>query len=54
MGVADQISFFLHDRYPGTSFMDHMERYHDDPEVKMLVMLGEVSPSLVCLIISLL
>ncbi|XP_072022744.1 ATP-citrate synthase-like [Amphiura filiformis] len=30
------------DRYPGTSFMDHIERYHDDPEVKMLVMLGEV------------
>ncbi|XP_071961776.1 ATP-citrate synthase-like [Antedon mediterranea] len=30
------------DRYPGTTFMDHIIRYHDDPNVKMLVMLGEV------------
>ena len=30
------------DRYPGTTFMDHLLRYHDDPEVKMLVLLGEV------------
>nr|XP_054767804.1 ATP-citrate synthase-like isoform X1 [Lytechinus pictus] len=30
------------DRYPGTTFIDHILRYHDDPEVKMLVMLGEV------------
>ncbi|XP_038044305.1 ATP-citrate synthase-like isoform X2 [Patiria miniata] len=30
------------DRYPGTTFVDHMLRYHDDPSVKMLVMLGEV------------
>lgn len=30
------------DRYPGTTFMDHLMRYHDNPEVKMLVLLGEV------------
>ncbi|XP_033639269.1 ATP-citrate synthase-like isoform X1 [Asterias rubens] len=30
------------DRYPGTTFIDHLLRYHDDPNVKMLVMLGEV------------
>lgn len=30
------------DRYPGTTFMDHLIRYQNDPEVKMLVLLGEV------------
>ncbi|XP_033103205.1 ATP-citrate synthase-like isoform X1 [Anneissia japonica] len=30
------------DRYPGSTFMDHIMRYHNDPNVKMLVMLGEV------------
>ncbi|XP_071811509.1 ATP-citrate synthase-like isoform X1 [Apostichopus japonicus] len=30
------------DRYPGTTFLDHLLRYHDDPAVKMLVLLGEV------------
>lgn len=30
-------------RYPGTTFMDHVIRYHDDPNVKMMVVLGEVS-----------
>ncbi|XP_077513571.1 ATP-citrate synthase [Amblyomma americanum] len=30
------------DRYPGTTFMDHLVRYQDDPQVKMLVLLGEV------------
>jgi len=30
------------DRYPGTTFVDHLLRYQDDPEVKMLVLLGEV------------
>ena len=30
------------DRYPGTSFMDHITRYQDDPDVKMIVLLGEV------------
>ncbi|MCL4131765.1 UNVERIFIED_CONTAM: hypothetical protein GTU68_058027 [Idotea baltica] len=30
------------DRYPGTVYMDHLLRYHDNPEVKMLVLLGEV------------
>mmetsp|Transcript_9088 Transcript_9088/g.13592 ORF Transcript_9088/g.13592 Transcript_9088/m.13592 type:complete len:1097 (-) Transcript_9088:51-3341(-) len=30
------------DRYPGTRFVDHLLRYNDNPEVKMLVLLGEV------------
>merc|ERR1719446_1764722 len=30
------------DRYPGTSFMDVLLRYQDNPEVKALVLLGEV------------
>lgn len=30
------------DRYPGTTFMDHLLRYEADPAVKMSVLLGEV------------
>merc|ERR1719316_2449121 len=30
------------DRYPGSTFLDHMIRYNDNPEVKILVLLGEV------------
>merc|ERR1712139_754614 len=30
------------DRYPGTRFLDHLLRYQKNPEVKMLVLLGEV------------
>ncbi|KAJ1664933.1 ATP citrate lyase subunit 1 [Coemansia sp. RSA 1813] len=30
------------DRYPGTTFLDHMMRYEADPECKMLLLLGEV------------
>ncbi|KAI9872704.1 MAG: citrate synthase [Pleopsidium flavum] len=30
------------DRYPGTTFIDHMLRYQADPECKMLLLLGEV------------
>lgn len=30
------------DRYPGTSFIDHLLRYEADPGCKMLVLLGEV------------
>jgi ATP citrate (pro-S)-lyase len=30
------------DRYPGTTFMDHLLRYQADPAVKMMVLLGEV------------
>lgn len=30
------------DRYPGTTFMDHILRYQSDPDVKMIVLLGEV------------
>ncbi|KAI9894579.1 MAG: citrate synthase [Vezdaea aestivalis] len=30
------------DRYPGTTFIDHMLRYQADPQCKILVLLGEV------------
>lgn len=30
------------DRYPGTTFLDHLLRYENDPEIKMMVLLGEV------------
>ena len=30
------------DRYPGTTFLDHLMRYEQDPECKTLVLLGEV------------
>lgn len=30
------------DRYPGTSFLDHLLRYEAEPEIKMMVLLGEV------------
>lgn len=30
------------DRYPGTTFMDHIMRYQKDENVKMIVLLGEV------------
>lgn len=28
--------------YPGTTFTDHIFRYEDDPEAKVIVLLGEV------------
>jgi ATP citrate (pro-S)-lyase len=31
------------DRYPGSVYIDHLLRYEKDPDVKMMVMLGEVS-----------
>ncbi|XP_033253301.1 ATP-citrate synthase-like isoform X3 [Drosophila miranda] len=30
------------DRYPGSTFMDHIMRYQADPETKLIVLLGEV------------
>lgn len=30
------------DRYPGTTFIDHMLRFQDDPNAKILLLLGEV------------
>ncbi|TKR58270.1 hypothetical protein L596_029737 [Steinernema carpocapsae] len=30
------------DRYPGSTYIDHLLRYEHDPKVKMMVMLGEV------------
>eukprot|EP00043_Microstomoeca_roanoka_P013138 m.128737 g.128737 ORF g.128737 m.128737 type:complete len:1073 (+) comp15678_c0_seq1:229-3447(+) len=30
------------DRYPGSTFTDHLLRFQDDPEAKILVLLGEV------------
>jgi hypothetical protein len=29
-------------RYPGTTFIDHVLRFNDHPDVKILVLLGEV------------
>jgi len=30
------------DRYPGSTFIDHIMRYEKNPEIKMIVLLGEV------------
>merc|ERR1712226_1296471 len=30
------------DRYPVSTFVDHLLRYQDDPKIKMLVLLGEI------------
>jgi ATP citrate (pro-S)-lyase len=30
------------DRFPGTTFVDHMLRFDADPRCKMMVLLGEV------------
>ncbi|KAL7750271.1 ATP citrate lyase subunit 1 [Sorochytrium milnesiophthora] len=30
------------DRYPGSTFIDHLFRFEQDPQVKMMVLLGEV------------
>ncbi|MCK4416360.1 MAG: ATP citrate synthase, partial [Thermoplasmatales archaeon] len=30
------------DRYPGSTFMDHIMRYEANPDIKMIVLLGEV------------
>jgi ATP citrate (pro-S)-lyase len=40
-GVAEGIAIGG-DRFPGTTFLDHMLRYQADPEIKLLVLLGEV------------
>ena len=33
---------FLSYRYPGTTFMDHIMRYQAEPDVKIIIVLGEV------------
>lgn len=30
------------DRYPGSTFLDHLIRYHNEPKVQLLVLLGEI------------
>jgi ATP citrate (pro-S)-lyase len=30
------------DKYPGSTFVDHLLRYQDNPEVKLMIVLGEV------------
>jgi len=30
------------DRYPGSSFYDHIQRYQANPDIKMMILLGEV------------
>ena len=34
--------FLLYLSYPGTTFTDHIYRYENDPEAKIIVLLGEV------------
>ncbi|XP_062859367.1 ATP-citrate synthase isoform X2 [Trichomycterus rosablanca] len=36
------------DRYPGSTFMDHVLRYEDTPGVKMIVVLGEIGGTEEC------
>ncbi|RWS26815.1 ATP-citrate synthase-like protein, partial [Leptotrombidium deliense] len=40
-GVAEGVAIGG-DRYPGTTFIDHLFRYENDPNIKMMVLLGEV------------
>ncbi len=44
-GIAEGIAIGG-DRYPGTDFLDHMLRYEKNPQVKMMVLLGEVGGTL--------
>ena len=37
-----RIFFLIYFSYPGTTFTDHIFRYENDPEAKILVLLGEV------------
>jgi hypothetical protein len=34
--------FLIYFSYPGTTFTDHIFRYENDPEAKIIVLLGEV------------
>jgi len=40
-GVCDGVAIGG-DRYPGSRFLDHFLRYQDDPDSKILLLLGEV------------
>jgi citrate synthase len=40
-GVAEGVAIGG-DRYPGTTFIDHLLRYEQDPDTKILLLLGEV------------
>lgn len=40
-GVAEGVAIGG-DRFPGSTFIDHILRYEADPEVAMMVLLGEV------------
>ncbi len=44
-GIAEGIAIGG-DRYPGTDFLDHMLRYEKNPQVKFMVLLGEVGGTL--------
>lgn len=41
-GVAEGVAIGG-DRFPGSTFIDHILRYEADPGVSMIVLLGEVS-----------
>ena len=40
-GVCDGVAIGG-DRYPGSRFIDHILKYQENPECKMIVLLGEV------------
>ncbi len=44
-GIAEGVAIGG-DRYPGTDFLDHMLRYEKNPQVKFMVLLGEVGGTL--------
>ncbi|WP_457623583.1 citrate/2-methylcitrate synthase [Persephonella sp.] len=44
-GIAEGIAIGG-DRYPGSDFLDHMLRFEKNPQVKMMVLLGEVGGEL--------
>ncbi len=44
-GIAEGIAIGG-DRYPGTDFLDHLLRYEKNPQVKFMVLLGEVGGTL--------
>ena len=35
-------ALFFNRRYPGSTFIDHIMRYQQNPDIKMIVLLGEV------------
>lgn len=40
--LSSEALLFSSSRYPGSTFIDHVLRYQDTPDVKMIIVLGEV------------